>query len=385
MPKRMTNKYIDEMLDGKFIRLEDWENSRVTTIKLQCCKNPKHIFDANVTHYVTRGWGCPVCKGINKWTNEIVDAELAKRNIDIERISNVVNGHTKCTWKCKKNSSHIFENTPCNFFHRGGKCPHCAKRVKWDENKLRNMLKKNNPTIILKNFNSGIYQCTICKYEWKLKNNKDIGYGRSGCPKCANVANLTNEEVDKRLLERDAPTIRIGEYKNLYSKILWRCKDCGVEWAAKPRNVIHQEQDCPNCHRHILSYIEIYVGKILSYYFNSVKCHHQLRNIEPIKNENGNIIRRWIEVDYMFEYNKHIYFLEYNGRQHYHPIKYKHHKNSGTTATKIFKEQVIRDKWLRKYCKENNIILIEIDGRKYNKKSIVKEHVLKICKKILAK
>lgn len=53
---------------------------------------------------------------------------------------------------------------------------------------------------------------------------------------------------------------------------------------------------------------------------------------------------------YLPEYNT---FIEYNGQQHYIPIKY-------FGGELKFREQVARDEYVRNYCKANAIKLIEI-------------------------
>ena len=53
---------------------------------------------------------------------------------------------------------------------------------------------------------------------------------------------------------------------------------------------------------------------------------------------------------YLPDYNT---FIEYNGEQHYRPIKY-------FELNKSFEQQQKRDEFVRNYCKDNNIKLIEI-------------------------
>ena len=70
----------------------------------------------------------------------------------------------------------------------------------------------------------------------------------------------------------------------------------------------------------------------------------------------GNFSTRYfMVVDYIFTFNGKEYWIEYNGKQHY--------KNNGLFYSNNiieFKEQLIRDYEERKYCRENNILLIEI-------------------------
>lgn len=60
-----------------------------------------------------------------------------------------------------------------------------------------------------------------------------------------------------------------------------------------------------------------------------------------------------IIVDFSFKYSNRTYWVEYNGEQHYKPIKF----FGGEENLYLQKN---RDEEERKYCKDNNIILIEI-------------------------
>lgn len=72
-------------------------------------------------------------------------------------------------------------------------------------------------------------------------------------------------------------------------------------------------------------------------------------------------VRDYILVDFRIRYlNKEIIF-EYNGIHHYAPFSY--HNTSLQESNQKFKEQKLRDQWLREYCRKKNIILIELDGR----------------------
>ena len=73
-------------------------------------------------------------------------------------------------------------------------------------------------------------------------------------------------------------------------------------------------------------------------------------------------------IDFQFIINDLIYFVEYNGLQHYEPVRFG--GRSKEKAIEALKKQQIRDARLRTYCSENNIILIEIDSRKITFDSI---------------
>ena len=72
------------------------------------------------------------------------------------------------------------------------------------------------------------------------------------------------------------------------------------------------------------------------------------------------LVRDNIFVDYYLEVENRKIILEYNGHQHYHPVVFGGQLNE---ARQKYVEQAKRDQWLRIYCKKNNILLIEVDGR----------------------
>ena len=70
-----------------------------------------------------------------------------------------------------------------------------------------------------------------------------------------------------------------------------------------------------------------------------------------------------IFIDFVIIYNGVIFWIEYNGKQHY--------KQYDVFQTfERFKLQVLRDLWVKKYCKENNVIFIEIPYIYYSTKKI---------------
>lgn len=83
-------------------------------------------------------------------------------------------------------------------------------------------------------------------------------------------------------------------------------------------------------------------------------------------------------MDHYFINNKE-HIVEYNGVQHYEPYRYKRGIKI-KLSEKIFKDQQTRDEWLRRYCKNKNIKLIEIDGRhtytERDIKNIIKKELL---------
>lgn len=67
-------------------------------------------------------------------------------------------------------------------------------------------------------------------------------------------------------------------------------------------------------------------------------------------------VRSKVLIDFTLEYKNEPIWIEYNGEQHYNPnVKFSSEENIDS-----FKDRVTRDMWVKKYCKENNILFIEI-------------------------
>ena len=58
-------------------------------------------------------------------------------------------------------------------------------------------------------------------------------------------------------------------------------------------------------------------------------------------------------IDFAIRHNDKLYFIEYNGKQHYKPIKF-------FGGEKTLKRQQYRDNLVKQYCMNNNIDLLEI-------------------------
>jgi len=84
---------------------------------------------------------------------------------------------------------------------------------------------------------------------------------------------------------------------------------------------------------------------------------------EPIYGPKGRLVRHFIMVDFRFFVNGKETYCEFNGTQHYRSAK-------RFGGKKALIDQKIRDEWLRKYCVEKGITLIELDGRVLRGKKI---------------
>ena len=357
MVAKLTNEIIDQRLSIKNIkRLDNYINFD-TYIKFQCLKQDcNYMWSARPHNLITsNNCGCPKCAGNIKLTNEIIDIRL--KNRDIKRLDNYINNHTNINFKCLiENCNHIWSAKPSNITCIGQRgCPKCANHIKLTnldvDNRLlgRNIRRLNNYVNNLYKIN---FKCLIenCNYVWS-STPRDIFTG-CGCPKCANNIKLTNEIIDEKLMGRNIK--RIDDYITTNINISFQCltENCNYIWETSPSNIINNESGCPLCNTPGKNEKSIYgLLKI-----NNIEFNHNYKIKKICANEINNF-----NVDFYIP-NKNI-IIEYNGKQHYQPVNFG--GISDDCANDNFIKQQSRDKYVRQFCINNNIKLIEIDGRVY--------------------
>src|ERR1019366_3755639 len=145
-------------------------------------------------------------------------------------------------------------------------------------------------------------------------------------------------------------------------KIDFQCLEAGCYyiWSAAPDTILNGKTGCPNC-----SFAK---NETLSYHtfqFNGI-------DVERHKNIRTIVVGETRDLRVDFYYNNTI--IEYNGRQHYQPVQFG--KQTIEQAKINFDKQVARDSYLEEVCKNNNIKLVWIDGRKYTDRKL-EEYIIK--------
>lgn len=280
------------------------------------------------------------------------------------------NAQTKVKIRCNS-CGNIFYQTPNN--HLSGKgCKECGiikraktnkerSKSKWIERVTKRWSNKLDLTKAIEEYD-GIYSevtvtCRTCGLTFKIEARLLYQYD-IGCPNCRNkyksdLFKLTNEEFIKRAEEIHGK----GEYD--YSKIEYKGHDIpvlivdlrrGEEFWQKPSSHLSGHGN-PNRTK---SRGEILVNNWLEKHDILFKDEVKVDNITG-RNGEGSSVR----IDFCFNYNNKMYWIEYNGGQHYE-ISKSIHKNSLEERKIEFQKQTTRDNNVREYCKTNDIILIEI-------------------------
>lgn len=240
----------------------------------------------------------------------------------------------------------IFEQSPHNHL-KGHNCPSCAGRGKLNKD---NVIK----VFITKHNNKYDYSLTvyinektkikiICPYHSVFEQTPNHHKQGDGCPKCGGSEKLTTEKFIERSkkIHYNKYDYSLVEYINSKSKVKLICPKHGVFKQSSDVHIINKS-GCPIC--------------------NESKGEKEIRLL--LEDNNINFIqqkkfsdckyKRRLPFDfYLTDYNT---CIEFNGKQHYEPIK---HFGGGD----VFNEQQKKDKIKKEYCYDNNIPLIII---KYN-------------------
>lgn len=185
-------------------------------------------------------------------------------------------------------------------------------------------------------------KCKICNHQWEARPDNLLHWG---CPRCrlVKISNKNRKTQDEFIKQATKVHNNKYYYNNVNYirdnvKVIITCPIHGDFWQT-PSNHL-QGHGCPKCNT---SKGELFIEKYLTKHnilFERQYC------IPTIINPSG---LAYIDF-YLPDYNT---FIEYNGRQHYIPIKYfggelelEHQKN--------------RDNYVKDFCKDNNYMLVEI-------------------------
>src|ERR1019366_273861 len=188
-----------------------------------------------------------------KLTNEDIDLRLIGRNI--KRLNDTAGITVKSDWECLI-CQFIWKAKAADIFHLNSGCPKCAGNARLTNEIVdRRLIESNRDLIRLSDINGADepcdWKCLICQYIWITTPHSILSKRKSGCPKCSGLMKLTNEEVDLRLISRNI--IRLDDIVNSITKRRWKCSlnECGHIWNSTPDRVLNANRGCPKCSNRI--------------------------------------------------------------------------------------------------------------------------------------
>lgn len=207
---------------------------------------------------LSRGRGCPRCKGkAPLQPNEFTD-RMSRVNPDIEITGNYKRSSEKIRCHCRI-CGHEWSATPGSLLAGHG-CPSCAnkangarRRKSHDQYVAELAIANPNIDVIGRYENSAKpirVKCRKCGHEWNPIA-RSILNTKQGCPVCSKVraANKRRKSHDSFVAEMELinPKIEIiSSYKSNKENITCRCLVCQHEWEAAPNNLL-QGSGCPRC------------------------------------------------------------------------------------------------------------------------------------------
>ena len=240
----------------------------------------------------------------------------------------------------------VFEQTPDSHINKKSKCPKCVNNKKLSNEEFiekANLVHGNKYDYSLCEYNNDLSKINIiCLKHGKFMVKAGNHLRGDNCSMCTNNKKLTNEEFIEKanLVHGDKYDYSLVKYNGQKNKIKIICNKHGI-FEQNPNNHLNNN-GCPICK-------ESKGEKIIRDFLNTKNINYTPQHRFP---DCKNILT----LPFDFYLPEHNSCIEFNGRQHYEPIK----KWGGINNLKEIQK---RDKIKMEYCKTNNIPLINI---KYN-------------------
>ena len=190
-------------------------------------------------------------------------------------------------------------------------------------------------------------KCRECGHIWWVTPNK-LQCGK-GCPICkwkriSENNSKTHKQFAEELHEKCPTLTLLDRYHRYYDKVHVLCSICGTISECIAGKILRGDDGCRKC-RSSLGEQKIFDWLLL----NNVAHKRQYMFNECVFKER-------LRFDfYLPEYN---ICIEYQGEQHYFPVNFRGHHYDG--AQKDYEYLQKRDNIKREFCKNNDIVLIEI-------------------------
>lgn len=274
-----------------------------------------------------------------------------------------INNRTKVLIYCSKHG--YFEQTPSKHLEGRG-CPKCrcgsnqsfiekAKQIhgdKYDYSKVR--YQGRHSKIIIG-----------CKIHGQFVQEVGNHLQGSGCPICAQENRNAKKRLTLEQFIQKASIVHNNKYN--YSKSVYVNNSTKVDIICPIHGIFSQRADahlsgqgCPKCKQ---SKGEQEIQKFLKEQNISFISQYAV-SIDPSINPSG---KAYVDF-YLPQYNM---FIEYNGQQHYIPIKH-------FGGDLQFEQQQERDNYIKNYCESNNIKLLEIRYDVENITTLLSDYIMQI-------
>lgn len=218
-----------------------------------CCKNG-HEFFARPYTFKHRGFFCSQCNEDEKRTRHLARLRAFAASRGGKLLSNEYKEmKSPYLWQCAE--KHQWTTTAGHVVHVGTWCPECAGITPGTIEKMRALALTRGGACL-----STVYISCKHKLLWRCALNHTWeaipGAVQRGtwCPTCSRKALAANTRIPRLGIGRMQEIAKergglclSAEYKNAHTRLLWRCLTCGLQWHAKPANIIARGSWCPKC------------------------------------------------------------------------------------------------------------------------------------------
>ena len=319
-----------ESRGGKCLSLEN----KGSKFKLEWMCENNHTWQAKLSN-IKQGTWCPICSRLSAdKAHRIPISECQKlaesrggKCLSLENKGKKF----KLDWMCENN--HTWQSK-LGDIKKGTWCPLCAKTSLLDCQQIAEL--KEGKCL------SAEYKGIMEKVKWMCKEGhiwettlNTVKNGKCWCPYCAQCVSLGLEKCKEIAQQRGGECLST-EYKNINTKMLWKCKK-GHTWEARFNNIKNYGGWCPYCQ---WMRSEESCRKIFETLYNFRFPKARPKFLKGLELDGFN-------NDYQIAF-------EYQGKQHYEFIPYFHQ------TVEKFEKLVQRDKIKKKLCEKHNISLIYI-------------------------
>lgn len=279
----------------------------------------------------------------SKKTKEQINQELQEKFPNLEIIGDYIGANEKTLIKCN-NCGHEWLAVPRSVKSSKHGCVKCGHLKSNYEKALNYFLKKyDSEKYELIEFESCHKVTVKCKVCGTIRTTTADNIYRYGCPNCglikgSQAQRLTKEQFiyNARQIHGDFYDYSKAEVIDYKTKVCIICPKHGEFWQS-PHKHYGDKCGCPIC---ASSHGEKLICRILNNL--NIEYQHQVKINNPYHNNN-----------FIVDFKIKNMIIEYNGQQHYTPIEH-------FGGELRFERQKQRDEDLRKYCKDNNLKLLEI-------------------------
>lgn len=410
---KTTEQYRNELMEKKIqiIPIDDYKNAN-TKMKHQCliCK---FVWSATPSSILSNNAGCPNCAvNKNSISKETFLQKLNESHPEILLFSDFTRASNRMDFLCTV-CGNIFNAIGHNAIVQKQCCPYCyvnSCKMTKDEF-ISKFYNRNDEITVIGEFIDSLtpidVSCNRCNYIWAVVPRFGVR-GDIGCPKCAyEDRKITFELFKSRCDEKKFNLTFPNGYNGYMELITAKCNICNYQWETIPAQILNSVYGCPKC-GHRMSGVGLRLSPIV--YENRIELiNNEIELLTPYIKSNEKVTARCKKCDHIWNvvaaslyrsgcprcksYHGEIqianyldahnisyttqkkyddllgikgkmlsydFFLcqynllvEYQGKQHYVPIKYFGGENQ-------FKIQQEHDCRKRKYAISHNINLLEI-------------------------